>query len=245
MLIVPAVDLLDRCVVRVEQGDQSRKKVYSNDPVNVIRNLARSGAILIHVVDLNSAIRNEPETNKDVIAKILSETESTSIEMAGGIRDSKTVEALLKGGAKRVVISSLAYSNPDEAYKCLQSFGPESIVLALDYDEESRIRTSGWKEQHSETVYDAISRFSRMGFNYFLTTAVERDGLLRGPDVETLAKLRELNPKGSARLIASGGVSSEQDLVTLSKLGLDEVIVGKALYEGRISLSSFSKFKDV
>jgi phosphoribosylformimino-5-aminoimidazole carboxamide ribotide isomerase len=245
VLIVPAVDLLDGCVVRVEQGDQNRKKVYSNDPVSVVRDFARNGAVLIHVVDLNAAIRNDHETNKDVVAKILSEEQSVGIEMAGGIRNSKTVEALLKNGAKRVVISSLAYSNPDEAYKILHSLGPESIVLALDYDGESRIRTSGWKVQRSETVYDAVSRFSRIGFNYFLTTAVQRDGLLKGPDVETLAKLRKSNPKGSARLIASGGVSDEQDLVALSSLGMDEVIVGKALYEGRISLSTLSKFKDV
>ena len=231
MLVVPAVDILDKSVVRVEQGDQNRRKVYSLDPVSVVQNFANRGATLVHVVDLNAAIRNDHHTNEDVIENILSASRSINIQLAGGVRNENVVRKLLENGAQRVVISSIAYSNPDVAYEILQTFGAARIVLALDYDSQGMVRTSGWSKRQDETVYDAVSRFSKMGFNYFLTTAVQRDGLLMGPDLETLQKLRAQNPQSSARLIASGGIASEQDLGKLANMGMDEAIIGKAVYE--------------
>jgi len=241
LLIVPAVDLIDRCVVRVEQGDQKRKTVYSDDPLKTIQNFARNGARLVHVVDLNAAIRNDPDTNREVITKILSEAGSISIQLAGGIRSTAMVRKLLDSGAQRIVISTIAYSKPDEAYEILQTFGAGRIVLALDYDDTGMVRTSGWSKQEGETVFSAVSRFSKMGFNYFLTTAVQRDGLLQGPDLKTLEMLRKENSTGSAKIIASGGITSEEDIAKLSKIGMDEAIVGKAIHEGRIPLSVLSK----
>ena len=240
-MIVPAVDLIDRCVVRVEQGDQKRKTVYSDDPLKTIRNFARNGAKLVHVVDLNAAIRNDPDTNRELIAKILSEVDSISIQMAGGIRSTDTVRKLLDSGAQRIVISSIAYSKPDEAYEILQTFGAGRIVLALDYDGSGMVRTSGWSKKEGETVFSAVARFSKLGFNYFLTTAVQRDGLLQGPDLKTLEMLRKQNSTSSAKIIASGGITSEEDITRLSNIGMDEAIVGKAIYEGRIPLSVLSK----
>ncbi len=240
LLVVPAVDLIDRCVVRVEQGDQNRKTVYSDDPVGVIRNFAKNGGSLVHVVDLNAAIRDDPETNKETIGEILSKSGSIGVQLAGGIRSARRARQLLDEGARRVVISSIAYSKPDEAYEILQTFGSGRIVLALDYDSSGMVRTAGWLKQQQEGVSEAISRFSKMGFDYFLTTAVERDGLLQGPDIATLQKLRKEN-QNSAKIIASGGISSEADITQLSKIGIDEAIVGKAIYEGKISLSILSK----
>lgn len=239
--MVPAVDLLDRCVVRVEQGDQTRKTVYSDDPMSVIQNFSRNGAALVHVVDLNAVIRNDPDTNRETIAKILAEARSVSVQLAGGIRSVSVVRKLLDSGAQRVVISSIAYSKPDEAYEILQTFGAGRIVLALDYDASGMVRTSGWSKQEGETVSSAVSRFSRLGFNYFLTTAVQRDGLLHGPDLKTLEALRKENSKTSAKIIASGGITTEEDISKLSEIGMDEAIVGKAIYEGRIPLSILSK----
>jgi phosphoribosylformimino-5-aminoimidazole carboxamide ribotide isomerase len=227
--------------VRVEQGDQNRKTVYSNEPLEVVRNFARNGAMLVHVVDLNAAIKNDIDTNSSVIARILSERE-VGIQLAGGIRSSSVAKDLLQKGAQRIVISSIAYSKPEEAFAMLQTFGAGRVVLALDYDGQSKVRTAGWSKQQTETVYEAVSRFSKIGFDYFLTTAVQRDGLLSGPDYESLKRLRASNPKSSARIIASGGITSEEDLANLSRLGMDEAIVGKAFYEGRISLSTIPKF---
>ncbi|HVB12271.1 MAG TPA: 1-(5-phosphoribosyl)-5-[(5-phosphoribosylamino)methylideneamino] imidazole-4-carboxamide isomerase [Nitrososphaerales archaeon] len=239
--MVPAVDLLDRCVVRVEQGDQTRKTVYSDDPISVIQNFSRNGAVLVHVVDLNAAIRNDTDTNREIITKILAETRSVSVQLAGGIRSTTSVRKFIDSGAQRVVISSIAYSKPDEAYEILQTFGAGRIVLALDYDASGMVRTSGWSKQEGETVSSALSRFSRLGFNYFLTTAVQRDGLLQGPDLKTLETLRKENSKTSAKIIASGGIATEEDISKLSKIGMDEAIVGKAIYEGKIPLSILSK----
>lgn len=236
LIVVPAVDLIDRCVVRVEQGDQRRKKVYSDNPLQTIREFEKNGATLVHVVDLNAAIRSDLDTNRDVISQILSGVKSTAIQLAGGIRSVGKVKELLEKGAQRVVISSIAYSKPDEAYEILQTFGAGRVVLALDYDGNEMVRTSGWSKREGETVSKAVYRFSRMGFNYFLTTAVERDGLLQGPDLVTLERLRKEN-SNSAKLIASGGITSQEDLAKLSRLGIDEAIVGKAIYEGRLPLS--------
>jgi phosphoribosylformimino-5-aminoimidazole carboxamide ribotide isomerase len=103
------------------------------------------------------------------------------------------------------------------------------------------VRTSGWSKKEGETVFNAVSRFSRMGFNYFLTTAVQKDGLLQGPDLKSLEMLRKENSTNSAKIIASGGITSEEDIARLSRIGMDEAIVGKAIYEGRIPLSVLSK----
>jgi phosphoribosylformimino-5-aminoimidazole carboxamide ribotide isomerase len=240
-MIVPAVDLMDRCVVRVEQGDPRRKTIYSDDPLRAVQNFANNGATLVHVVDLNAAIRNDPDTNREVIARILSGAGSIGVQLAGGIRSSSMVRKLLDGGAQRIVISSVAYSKPDEAYGILQTFGAGRIVLALDYDGAGMVRTTGWTKKEGETVFSAVSRFSKMGFNYFLATAVQRDGLLQGPDITTLELLRRENPMSSAKIIASGGITSEDDIARLSQIGMDEAIVGKAIYEGRIPLSVLSK----
>lgn len=236
MLVVPAVDLLDRCVVRVEQGDEKRLKVYSEDPVNTVRNFAKSGASIIHVVDLNAAIRGDPDTNREIIEKMLTELGSSiSIQVAGGIRSLEVARRLVEFGAKRIVISSIAYSKPDTALEVLRLFGDNKVVLALDYDVQGRVRTSGWSKQEGESVDSAILRFSKLGFGIFLITAIERDGLLRGPDLETLQKIRALKPTSTgAVIIASGGVTSETDVASLARIGIDEAIVGKAIYEGRI-----------
>lgn len=228
------MDLLDRCVVRIEQGDQERKTVYSDDPLGMIKEFTDRGARLIHVVDLNAAIRNDRDTNNNLVSQILAKSEC-GIQVAGGIRSLDDARQKLERGAKRVVLSSIAYSKPDEAFAILQMLGAGCVVLALDYGENFMVRTSGWSRQEKERVFEAVSRFSKLGFNYFLTTSVKRDGLLNGPDFDTLQRLRKENPRGTARIIASGGISTEGDLLRLSKLGIDEAIVGKAIYEGRIS----------
>ncbi len=235
------MDLLDRHVVRIEQGDQERKKVYSDDPVGKIKDFSDSGARLVHIVDLNAAISNDRETNSDLISLILSNAKC-GVQIAGGIRSIDDARERLEKGAQRVVISSIAYSRPDEAFSILQNFGAGCVVLALDYGKNFLVRTSGWSRQEKEPVFEAVSRFSKLGFNYFLTTSVERDGLLNGPDYASLERLRKENPEGSARIIASGGVSTEEDLSKLANMGIDEAIVGKAIYEGKIAnLSEVSR----
>ncbi|MGI0092421.1 MAG: HisA/HisF-related TIM barrel protein [Nitrososphaerales archaeon] len=240
MLIIPAVDLLERRVVRVEQGDRERAKVYSNDPLSVIRNFVENGASLIHVVDLNAAIRNDNETNADLIKSILLNARgSVRIQLAGGIRNFDKAERLFNAGANRIVISSIAYSNLKEAIRILETMGSGSVVLALDYDRSGKVRTSGWARQEAESVGEALPRYENLGFTRFLLTAIERDGLLNGPDVATLEAIRKICK--TAKIIASGGITSEEDVANLSGIGMDEAIIGKAIYEGRIPLSLLAR----
>lgn len=238
LLIVPAVDLLDRCVVRVEQGDEKRAKIYSNDPTVTVRSFAENGASLVHMVDLNAAIRKDFQTNRQTVEKIINDLgRSVGIQIAGGIREISAVKRLLEMGAKRVVLSSLAYSNLEAAIEILETFGLERIVLALDYDSSRKVRTSGWLKQEGETVESAIVRFSKLGFTQFITTATARDGMMRGPDLETLENIKKIKVSTPIRIIASGGITSMQDVNALTKIGMDEAIVGKAIYEGMIPLS--------
>lgn len=232
------MDLLDRCVVRVEQGDEKRAKVYSKDPTAMVRSFVDNGASLVHVVDLNGAIRKDFETNRPTVEKIITDLGRTvGIEIAGGIREISTVKRLLEMGAKRVVLSSLAYSNLGATIKILETFGPQKIVLALDYDSSGNVRTSGWLKQEGESVESAIIRFSKLGFTQFVTTATARDGMMKGPDIETMEEIRKIKGSNPIRIIASGGITSLQDIESLSKIGMDEAIVGKAIYEGMIPLS--------
>ncbi len=232
------MDLLDRCVVRVEQGDEKRAKVYSKDPTAMVRSFVDNGASLVHVVDLNGAIRKDFETNRPTVEKIITDLgQSVGIEIAGGIREISTVKRLLEMGAKRVVLSSLAYSNLGATIKILETFGPQKIVLALDYDSSGNVRTSGWLKQEGESVESAIIRFSKLGFTQFVTTATARDGMMKGPDIETMEEIRKIKGSNPIRIIASGGITSLQDIESLSKIGMDEAIVGKAIYEGMIPLS--------
>ena len=233
--MVPAIDLLDRKVVRVEQGDENRRKVYSDDPAGTAESLARRGAALLHVVDLNAAIHGDSETNREVIDNMLSKLGTRiGLEVAGGIRNEENAKSLIQRGARRIVLGSIAYSNLEGALSILKSLGSDKTVLALDYDVSGNVRTKGWKKAESEQVDSAVVRFRGLGFSKFLLTAIDRDGMLAGPDIQTLARIRNLG-SSNFTLIASGGVSTDADLSNLASIGIEEVIVGKAIYEGKIS----------
>ena len=246
MLILPAIDILDGKVVRVRQGEESTAKVYSSDPSDVARAFLESGATMAHVVDLNAALHGDRERNLKVMEDILSAFKDTSLglQLAGGIRSSEIANFLFLLGAKRVVLSSLAYSNLDEARQILRKYGPHRVVLALDYSVEGEVRTGGWKTRTREFVRDAMPRFLSEGFTTFLLTSVAKDGMLQGPDLATLSRIRVEFDSRRAHLIASGGISSSKDLEDLQDLGIEEAIVGKAIYEGKVDPKVvFSEFK--
>ena len=159
------------------------------------------------------------------------------LELAGGIRSREIADHLLSKGARRIVLSSLAYSDLNSTRQILKDYGPRRVILALDYGAGGEVRTGGWKTGNSEHVRDALSRFLSEGFTTFLLTSVAKDGMLQGPDLTMLSNIRNQyhSEKSKApRLIASGGISSLKDLEDLQKLGIEEAIVGKAIYEGRM-----------
>ncbi len=205
------------------------------------KKFVRNGASKIHLVDLNAAAKSDPATNAIVLEELLEKiAPSVDLQCAGGIRSLSVAKSLVARGAKSIVIGSLAYSDPTGAKEILTSLGSKTVVLALDYDGSGIVRTTGWRKAENEMVEFALRRFSEVGFRQFLLTSINRDGLMKGPDLAALTKLRKFASRDS-KICASGGVSTVDDLVNLEKIGMDEAIVGKAIYEGTIPLSVLKK----
>jgi phosphoribosylformimino-5-aminoimidazole carboxamide ribotide isomerase len=223
-------------VVRVEQGDLGRAKIYSDDPTKVAEKFLQNGAQLVHVVDLNAAVRSEPLRNRQTIDSLLEKLGYLNrFQIAGGIRKPEMAKSLVAKGAARVVIGSIAYSSPETALEILHAATSPKTVLALDYDGSGAVKTWGWKKTEKETVEQAISRFSVLGFANFLLTSIERDGAMKGPDLIGLKHLKKI--AGSSKIIGSGGVATIEDVAGLTQIAVDEVIIGKSLYEEKIPLS--------
>jgi phosphoribosylformimino-5-aminoimidazole carboxamide ribotide isomerase len=243
VLVIPAIDILNGKVVRTEHGLESKAKVYSEDPIETAQNFSEYGASMIHIVDLDSAIHRDSKKNEKVIEKILARFGSkTKIQLAGGIRSKEAAERFINLGASRIVIGSIAYSDPKLSKSLLLSLGTDRVVLAIDYGESGRVRTNGWLEQQREYVLDALRRNYIAGFRQFLLTSITQDGTLKGPDFRTLEQSRAIvsgNNLGTeeVRLIASGGITSKNDLSRLAEFQIDEAVVGRAFFEGKLSLS--------
>ncbi|HXC62122.1 MAG TPA: 1-(5-phosphoribosyl)-5-[(5-phosphoribosylamino)methylideneamino] imidazole-4-carboxamide isomerase [Nitrospiria bacterium] len=237
MIVIPAMDLLEREVVRLEQGDIRNPTVYSGDPSEIVQSFVSHGASRIHLVDLNAAVLSDPVTNAPIIDGLLHQAgESIAFQVAGGIRNTSFAASLLARGASSIVLGSIAYSEPEGAKEILSSLGPSHVILALDYDRSGCVRTRGWGKSENEKVETAFHRFFDLGFRQFLFTSIDRDGLMTGPDLETLARLKKVASSNS-KIIGSGGVASIEDIANLRKLDLDGVVVGKAIYENSIPLS--------
>ncbi|HVX02788.1 MAG TPA: 1-(5-phosphoribosyl)-5-[(5-phosphoribosylamino)methylideneamino]imidazole-4-carboxamide isomerase [Nitrososphaera sp.] len=230
MKIIPAIDIMSGMVVRLVKGDAQNKVVYGNDPAEMARKWEAAGADMLHVVDLDAAFGTG--SNADAIARVISAVK-TPVEVAGGIRSPEAAkEALEKKGASRVVIGTMAYSDP-EAVKKLAKKHPGRVVISID-QANGTIMVKGWKESAGVKVNDAISQFVAMGVEDFLLTSIERDGTLAGPDVQTLADAVAFNSK--AKIIASGGISSLEDVIRVRSIGCSSVILGKAMYDGKVSI---------
>lgn len=226
MRVIPAIDIMGGSVVRLVKGEASNKIVYSNDPVETAKKWEAAGADMLHVVDLDAAFGSG--NNSEMFAKIASAVK-IPVEVAGGIRTQEAAEEML-GKAARVVIGTMAYSEP-EAVKKLAKKYPGRVVISID-QKEGRVMVKGWKESTGMAVSDAMAQFRAMGIDEFLLTSIERDGTLGGPDVEALANAAT----SGAKIIASGGISSLEDVVRVKSAGCASVILGKAMYDGKVSV---------
>ncbi|HKZ60824.1 MAG TPA: 1-(5-phosphoribosyl)-5-[(5-phosphoribosylamino)methylideneamino]imidazole-4-carboxamide isomerase [Nitrososphaera sp.] len=225
MKVIAAVDIMGGSVVRLVKGDAANKTVYSSDPVETAKKWEAAGADMLHVVDLDAAFSNG--NNAELAAKIAA-TVKIPVEIAGGIRTPEKAEEMLSKAA-RVVLGTMAYSEP-EAVRKLAKKNPGRIVVSID-QVDGKVMVKGWKESTGTKVADAISQFSAMGVDEFLLTNIDRDGTLQGPDVRTLAEAAS-----SARIIASGGIASVEDIVKVRSAGCSSVILGKAMYDGKLSI---------
>lgn len=235
MLVIPSIDLLEGKVVRLTRGDPSRAKFYDHvgDPVTVAKMWESMGAPLIHVVDLDAALRRGD--NVQIIGEIIREV-NVPIQVGGGIRSVERARQLIEIGARRIIIGSLAFKKPEVFKALLDYMGPDRIIVALDHS-MGMVMIDGWREGTGMMLRRAAELFVEMGASYLLVTSIQSDGALTGPDIENLRSILDLG----ANIIASGGVRCLDDIIALRELRVYGVIVGKALYDGRIDLKEALK----
>lgn len=232
VLIIPAIDLKDGKCVRLYQGRKEEVTVFSRDPVAVAKGWEEAGAKLLHLVDLDGAFAGVPK-NAQVIKQILKEVK-IPVQLGGGIRNLETIERLLDQGVSRVILGTSAIMNPRLIEKACALYG-ERIVLGLDA-KDGLVAIKGWEEQAPKTYLELAEEMEGLGVRRVIFTDIKRDGTLQGPNLESTRLLAE---KTSLKVIASGGISSLEDIKNLLELepyGVEGAIVGKALYTGSIRL---------
>ena len=229
MKVLAAIDIMNGDVVRLTKGDQSTKKVYSNDPVQVAKKWAKEGADMLHIVDLDAAFGNE-SSNLSIISEILHSV-NIPIQIGGGIRNTEIFEKIAKMGFSKIVVGTMAYRNVNELCLLSKDYG-DKIVISLD-EINGKVMIEGWKSSSDYKVEDAINKFNKLGISNFLLTSIIKDGTLSGPDIVTL---NSINTDRKSKIIASGGISSLVDVLRVRSIGCDGVILGKALYEERLDI---------
>ena len=235
--IIPAIDLIDGKCVRLTQGDYAQKKVYNENPLEVALRFQDAGIQRLHLVDLDGA-REKRIVNHKVLETLASHTR-LSIDFGGGLQSDEDLRIAFESGATQVTGGSIAVNEPQTFLRWLETFGNEKIILGADA-RDGKIAVSGWQETTDIPLFDFLEGYISKGIKYTISTDVAKDGLLQGPSTELYRQIGEKFPVLS--LIASGGISTFEDILTLNALNIYGVIVGKALYENRISLKEIEQF---
>ncbi|MDR2935901.1 MAG: 1-(5-phosphoribosyl)-5-[(5-phosphoribosylamino)methylideneamino]imidazole-4-carboxamide isomerase [Rikenellaceae bacterium] len=229
--IIPAIDLIGGKCVRLTQGDYDRRTTYADDPLEVARGYEAIGVRRLHLVDLDGAKASRP-VNLPVLERIAKNT-SLSVQWGGGIKDETALDTVFAVGATRAICGSVAVTHPELLNGWFEKFGPERIVLGADL-KDGKVATHGWLEDSGLTIEALIDRFLPYGLCRVVCTDISKDGMLEGPSFDLYTRLQARYP--TVGIIVSGGISSADDILKLNDLGLRSVIVGKAIYEGRITL---------
>ena len=235
--IIPAVDLIDGKCVRLSQGDYNRKTVYNEDPLEVARMFEDAGINRLHLVDLDGA-KAKHIVNYKVLEKIAAKT-NLVIDFGGGLKSDEDLKIAFNSGAAMVTGGSIAVKEKETFLNWLETFGSEKIILGADAKDE-KIAVSGWQESTELPVIDFIAEFHKQGIKKVISTDISRDGMLTGPAFELYSEIMEKLP--GIEIIASGGISSMDDILKLDEMGVPGVITGKAIYENKISLNEIEKF---
>lgn len=236
MKIFPAIDLIDKKVVRLSQGDYSKKTLYSDDPLSVARSFIADGATHLHVVDLDGAKAGSP-VNFEVIKNLKSL--DMFVEVGGGIRDMQKIEAYRKIGVDRVILGTVAIKNFDFVVEAVKEF-KDMIAVGVDAKDE-KVATHGWQEVSSVNSFDFCKKLFDAGVTSVIYTDIATDGMLKGTNLPAFEKLSEL--KG-LKVTASGGISSVEEIKKLKQMGIWGAILGKALYEKKLSLADAVREED-
>ena len=236
MRIIPAIDIIDGNCVRLSQGDYAQKTVYNENPLEVAKQFEAAGLRHLHLVDLDGA-KARKVINWKVLEAIVANN-GLNVDFGGGLRTTEDVRKVLESGAAQITAGSIAVSDRETVLQWLAEFGAERIILGADA-KDGRIATHGWLDDSGLDVLRFVDDYHRAGIRYVVCTDIAKDGMLQGPSTELYQRILAANKEVS--LIASGGVSSIQDLRELKAAGLEAAIVGKAIYEGRITLKELSE----
>ena len=231
MQLIPAIDLMDSKIVRLSQGEAKTVKVYEQfgGPVDAARRWCDEGAGKLHIIDLDAAFG---QGNNHSVITAVAENIDLPIQVGGGIHSFEVAEKLFDTGITQVMLGSLAFKDFSVISRLHDSFGKDSVIVALD-NKDGWVMIDGWRTATNMTLWNAFDKFIGLGVECFLVTSIARDGLLNGPDIETLAKAVK---HSGAKILAAGGIGSIDDLVSLKEIGVEGAVVGKALYEERFTL---------
>lgn len=237
MLIIPAIDLIEGKCVRLTKGDYDTKIIYNENPVEVAKEFEANGITHLHLVDLDGAKKGET-VNWKVLEAIAAATK-LHIDFSGGIKTKQAAQQAFDLGAAQITVGSLAAKNQKEFVDWIWEFGEEKLILGADVIKD-KIAIHGWQESSNKDIYSFLDFYFEEGIDYVLCTDVSKDGMLQGPAFELYADIIEEYEE--LKLIASGGVSSVEDLIKLKEIGCYAAIVGKALYEERITFQELKPF---
>ncbi len=236
--LIPAIDIIDGQCVRLTKGDYTRKTVYRDRPAEVAAEFEKLGFRRLHVVDLDGA-KSRHIVNQKVLEEITGTTRLT-VDFGGGIKTDDDIEIAFRHGASMVTVGSVAVTHPDRFIAWLEKYGSDRIILGADV-RHGNISINGWKEDSAEPLLPFLRRYIDAGVRHVLCTEISKDGTLQGPATDLYRQIMEAYPH--LHLIASGGVSSLDDIKTLDEAGIPAVVFGKAIYEGRIDMKELADYR--
>ena len=243
MRIIPAIDIIDGKCVRLTKGDYETKKVYNENPLEVAKMFEASGIEYLHLVDLDGA-KAKHIVNYKVLEQIASKTK-LKIDFGGGLKTNEDLLIAFNSGARQITGGSIAVKDPETFEGWINKYGGNKIILGADSD-AGKVSISGWMEQSKEEVIPFIKGYQKKGIQYVICTDISKDGMLEGPSFDLYKDIIEACSNSSSgqsiKLIASGGISHIDELPKLIELGCEGVIIGKAIYENRISMHQLEKF---
>ena len=243
MRIIPAIDIIEGKCVRLTKGDYSTKKIYNENPLEVAKQFEDSGIEFLHVVDLDGA-KASHIVNYKVLEQIATKT-NLKIDFGGGLKSNEDLKIAFESGANQITGGSIAVKNPNVFESWIDIYGSECIILGADCNNE-KIAVSGWQEESELDVIPFIQGYQSKGIQYVICTDISKDGMLEGPSFDLykriLCECHSEQSEESIKLIASGGISTFDELPKLVQLGCEGVIIGKAIYENKISLKQLEQF---
>ncbi len=230
MRIIPAIDIINGKCVRLTKGDYRLKKVYNDNPVEVAKQFEDHGIKYLHLVDLDGA-KSKHIVNHNILKEIKTKT-NLKVDFGGGIKSDSDIEKAFENGADQVTAGSIALKNRELFVNWLKKYGPGKIILGADF-KERKIATDGWMQNSEADVLEFCKEYQKEGVSYVVCTDISKDGMLQGP---SLGVYKEILDNVSVNLIASGGISSIDDLKKVKAIGCEGAIIGKAIYEGKIKI---------